>query len=423
MRHRALIIALAFALSPLWPAAALAQDAPIETGKRVIEDPSEGAAYQAAVAISDPASKAAALTVFAQQYPLSARKLEALQQAMAAFQQLNDTANIEPSARRVLAADSKDVRALALVVYLERTRAQDLKDETARAKLAKKAAEDSNLGLTALDAWGGPAGLSADDRAAVHKQLSAVFYGALGFDRLVQADYALARYFYLKAVEADPTDAQTDYQFAIVCLRAKPLDTEGFWWAAKAYVLAGAANASATQAQIDSLARESYRRYHGSEDGWGEIVLQAANQTAPPPGFTVSPPQSPAEMAVQAVKDSDPGDLTLPDWEYVLSFRDFSAANREAADRVWAAIQAKQSSGDGRLKLPIKVVSATRSAIDGAITDENRQAGRVDLHVILDKPLAQAPAPGQQLTVWGAVGKYTSEPFAFTMQKAEIAAE
>ena len=418
---RAAARALAAMIAVSWPVMTLAQqDGPVVTGKPTLVDPTEAASYDAAEGLADPAAKASALTAFAQQYPASSRKLKALQQAMAAYQQLNDTAQLEPSARRVLEADPKDAQALALVVFIERTKAQTLKEGPARMAMAKQAADDANRGLTALDAWVAPSGTTPDDATFMRNKLSAVLYGALGFDRLVNADYAIARYYYLKAVRADPSDVQTDYQFAMVNLRAKPLDPEGFWWAARAYNLAGQANATTTQATILSLAQESYRRWHGSDEGWAEILIEAASETSPPTGFTVTREPTPAETAVQAVHDNDPGELTLPDWEYVLSFRDASAANREAADKVWAAIMAKQEAGAGRMKLPIKVLSANRGSIEGAITDENRQAGRVDLHVILADPAAPPPAQGSQISVEGALVKYTADPFAFTMQKAQV---
>ena len=424
MRRAARILAATFALSLSWPLAVQAQqDGPIVTGKPIIVDPAEGPAYDAASSFDDPALKASALTDFARQYPLSARKLEALRQAMAIYQKLADTTNLEPSARRVLEAEPKDVQALALVVYLERTRAQDMKEGPARAALAKQAADDANRGLTALDAWAAPSGMSAEDAGFMRNKLSSVFHGALGFDRLVHADYAVARYYYVKAVQADPSDVQTDYQFAIVALRAKPLDPEGFWWAARAYALAGRAGALGTQSTIDALARASYSRYHGSEDGWSEILISAAGESTPPAGFTVAPPPTPAETAVQAVRDNDPGDLTVPDWEFVLSQKDASAANKTAADRVWAAIMAKQAAGAGRMTLPMQVLGANRGYLDGAITDDNRKAGHSDLRVELASQSAALPAIGSVVSVTGVVVRYVAEPFAFTMQKAQIAAQ
>ncbi len=423
MRRAARILAATFALALSWPLIVQAQDGPVVTGKPTLVDPSEVAAYNAASGLADPALKASALTDFIRQYPLSARKLEAARQAMAIYQKLGDTTNLEPSARRVLEAEPKDVQALALVVYLERTRAQDMKEGPARAALAKQAADDANRGLTALDGWAAPTGTSAEDAAFMRNKLSSVFHGALGFDRLAHADYSIARYYYVKAVQADPTDVQTDYQFAIVALRAKPLDPEGFWWAARAYALAGQAGAAATQSTIDALARGSYSRYHGSEDGWSELLIEAAGESTPPAGFTVAPAPTAADTAVQAVRDNDPADLTLPDWEFVLAQRDASPANKTAADRVWAAIMAKQAAGAGRMTLPMQVLGANRGYLDGAITDDNRKSGHSDLRVELASQSAALPAIGSVVSVTGVVVRYVAEPFAFTMQKAQISAQ
>ena len=65
---------------------------------------------------------------------------------------------------------------------------------------------------------------------------------------------------------------------------------------------------------------------------------------------------SPAEFAVSAVKDNDPADLSFSGYEFILSCRDASAASKEAADKVWAAIQAKQKNGAAKPKIAMKNV-------------------------------------------------------------------
>jgi len=82
---------------------------------------------------------------------------------------------------------------------------------------------------------------------------------------------------------------------------------------------------------------------HNTDD-WNQRIATAATQTAPPPDFVASIPlaPTPCDLAAQAVQQNDPGTLSFSDWELVLSCRDKTPANKDAAAKVWAAIQAKE---------------------------------------------------------------------------------
>src|SRR5258706_4742316 len=62
---------------------------------KIIANPEELAAYAAARATADPRMKAAAMEAFARAYPNSVVKVEALEEAMAAYQQLGDRTQIQ----------------------------------------------------------------------------------------------------------------------------------------------------------------------------------------------------------------------------------------------------------------------------------------------------------------------------------------
>jgi hypothetical protein len=415
MRAAILLVASALAASVLWPLPGAAQNV---VG---IADPAESAAYGAAMGVSDPTIRAPLLDAFARRYPSSIARLDALELAMADYQRLNDPADAERTARAILQSSPDDVRALGVLVFIERRQGAVLAGAQ-RAPLANAAAADAGHGLKALPAWAGPEGAQPEQTAFAKSKLEAIFYSALGFERLVKGDTDVAKYYYLKAVTADPSDVQTDFELAIVDLTTKPIDQQGFWWGAKAYVLAREAGAAQTLGQIDQLAKASYVSFHGGDDGWEDLLALAETETAPPADFTIKAAPSPAELAVQAVQDNDPASLTVTDWEFVLAQRDASPANHEAADKVWAAIVAVQDGGASKLKLPVKVLSASRGSIEAAITDDNQRAGRADLHVVLAEPMSSPPAPGSSIKVVGLISAYAPQPFAFTMQDAQVAA-
>jgi tetratricopeptide (TPR) repeat protein len=382
---------------------------------KVVKEPAEYNDYLSALNIADPAIKAAALEAFLGKYPASTAKTDALEQAMAAYQHAGNTAKVEETATRLLEIKPGNVRALAIVTYLRRGRATQ-GDATALAELAQGA----RRGLDALERWTKPADVSDEAFAAMRKQMTAIFNGALGFATLQAKDYPSARRYYQLAFASDPNNLQDVYQLAIADLQAEPVEVDGLWYIAKAISLAK--DNEAAQQRIGEYGKARYKKYHGSEDGWQELLAAAVGQVAPPPDFAkrIKPAPSPADMAVQAVRENDPASMSFSDWEFILNHRDASPANKEAAAKVWNAIQALQKNGTARLKIPAKVVTSTKDTIQAAITKENQKDNKADLLVVLKAPLANPPPPGTTTQVIGVIVDYQANPFLFVMRDGEV---
>jgi len=383
-------------------------------GQKMIKDPAEYNAYIAALNTQDPAQKAAAMEAFVTQYPGSVVKIDALEQAMAAYQQAGSVAKVTSTANRILELDPGNVRALAIVTFLNRSLASQ-----GDAKAAAAAGADAEKGLKALAGWQKPEGVSDADFDKLHKQMAAIFQGTAGFVALQAKDYPAARDHYMKAIENDPNSLQDVYQLAIAELEMNPPDPNGFWYVAKAFQLAQG-NAAA-QKSIADYGKAKYRRYHGGEDGWDQLIVATANQPGRPADFSVKLALTPAEIAVKAVQENAPGDLSFGDYEYVLTFRDASPANKDAADKVMQAILEKEKQGAAKLKMSVKVISSTQGTIQAAITDENQQANKVDLQVTMAKPMLRPPAPGATVDIVGVITDYVPSPFTFIMKEGEVA--
>ncbi len=99
-----------------------------------------------------------------------------------------------------------------------------------------------------------------------------------------------------------------------------------------------------------------------------------------------------------------------------------AAANKEAAEKVWNTIVAKEKHGEAKLKLVgVKVIHSTRFTIDAAITEENQKDSKVDLFIILDDPLVPPLIEGSMIDVIGVLTEYRPDPFRFTMRQAQLA--
>jgi tetratricopeptide (TPR) repeat protein len=391
------------------------------TNQKVIKDPAEYNSYIAALNTQDPVQKAAAMEAFVKQYPQSIVLTEALEQEMAAYQQAGNGEQVEATAKRLLQLMPNNIRALAIIVALDRAKATN-GDQAA----LKESCTYAKTGLQQLPAWQKPESMGDAEFKRVNSQMSDIFNGAAGFCALQAKDYAGARSFYEKAVQIDPTNLQDVYQLALADLESTPMEIKGLWYCSKAINIAQQ-NASARQAvpAMTNYCKSKYRKYHGTNDGWDQVVA-AATQNTLPADFNVTPAPTAQELACKVVQDNDPSTLSASDWEYVLQYRDSGApCNKDAADKVWAAIQAKQKDEKGetaKLKVPVKVISSTADTVEAALTEDNQQANKADLHIVMAKPLAKPPAPGATIEIVGNISEYTPNPFMFTMTGGELPA-
>lgn len=414
MIHRAMKFFLA---TPVVLAVALCCCIHAASAQKAAQDPAERSAYTAAAAIKDPAERAKALQDFVRQYPDSLSKAEALAQAMAAYQQMNDNVQAGDVARQILDFDESNVRALAVVVTVDRANLTEIADMS----LAGRLRAESQRGLTALAKWQRPESVSEADFPAMRNRLSATFNGALGFALLQAKDYAAARDHYRAALQAVPDDLQNTYQLGVSELEAQPTAVDGFWRVARAAALAHVQeNAAATT--MEEYGKAKYRAFHGGNDGWSDILAAAAKQSPPPADFAkkVLPAPPPGALAIKMADEGDPSKLSFDDWELILSFRDASPANKKAAEKVWQAIQSMQKNG-AMIKIPISVYGAYGDQIDGSITEANRKADNVDAHITMRQPMSDPPDNGTHLTVLGRIVDYMPQPFSFIVKNGELA--
>jgi tetratricopeptide (TPR) repeat protein len=374
--------------------------------KPEIKNPAEYNAYINAIQQQNPAQKAQSLEAFLQTYPSSVMKVDALELLMVAYQQQGDAQKTIDAANRVLQADPNSVRALALLAYSYRAAASQggpqMADNLAKAK------QYGEQGLQALPKLQKPAGMNDADFTKLHNEMGAIFDGAVGFAALQAKDYATAQKSLEEAVswESQPSIADI-YPLATAQLESKPMNPHGFWFIVKAAMLAQ----GPAQQQILDYGKKKYIRFHGSEQGWDQLVAdaKASSTLLPPATFTVAPappPPSPAEQAADIVKSKTPVQMSFAEWELVLS-----SGNQQAADTVWNAIKSKS------VKLQANVISATATTVQLAGSEDDIEANKADITLTMTKPIPAKliPQPGSSMAFQGTIDSYTPNPFMMTM--------
>jgi tetratricopeptide (TPR) repeat protein len=393
-----------------------AQPAQAPAAAPVIKDPAEYNAYVGAIGQKDPAAQISGLEAFLTQYPNSIMKVAALQTLMGDYQQTNNQAKTIDAATKLVAADPCNVRAMALLAYFNRLKAQG-GDANATQDLAD-AKKYAQMGLDCLPKFTKPDGTSDADFSKMKDQMTGIFNAAIGIAALTNKDYDSARKALRAAVDSTP-DSQKDfsvvYPLALAYAGPTPADPKltpdpinAIWFAIRASAVAPNAQ---YQTQIEKYAKGQYVKYHAGDDGWADVLAQAKANPTPPAGFTIKPAPSPDEQAHNMVVATTPDKMDFATWEFVLT-------NGKQADQdaVWNAIKGKPVQMQGQ------VIKATATQFDIAGSSDDIDAKKADITLTFEDkvPLKLIPKEGASLDFQGEPASYTPNPFMMTMEKGKL---
>ena len=390
----------------------------------VIKDPAEYNAYVGAVQQTDPNAKISGLEAFLTQYPNSVMKNQALEILMGTYQQANNIQKALDTAVKLVSSDPSNVRAMALLAYFDRLKAQG--GDPNSKQLLSDAKKYGQMGLDALPKFNKPEGMSDADFQKLKDQMSSIFKSALGVAALTDAASASSpddkQKAYGTAIEdlkgpadASPTDFSVVYPLALAYLTPPdpktPLKPEnavnGIWYAARASVIAP----PQAQAQIEKYARSQYVKYHGGDDGWTAVLAQAKSSPAMPAGFTIKPAPTPAEQVHNIITSKKPEEMNFAEWQFV-----FTNGSQEDQDMVWNAIKGKAVQMSG------SVISTTPTEFMIAGSSDDIDAKKADITLKFEDtvPARLIPKAGANLEFQGEPASYTPNPFMMVMEKGKL---
>jgi tetratricopeptide (TPR) repeat protein len=375
--------------------------APAQAQKKEIKDPAEYNAYVGAVQQSDPAAKISGLEAFLTQYPNSVMKEDALELLMGTYQQANNQAKVIDTANRLLVANPDNARALVLLAYNERA--------TQKWADAKQHAE---RGLQAVTKMAKPDGVSDADFTKQKAQLTGLLNSVAGFSALQLKDYASAQKYLRPAVEADPNNVENVYPLALSYLTAAPPDdVNGLFFIARAANLVAD---PAGKASIIKFGHSRYVKYHGTEQGWDDLLAQTKTTPVPPAGFTITQyvPPTPQQQAADLVKSKKPEEMSFAEWELVLS-----VGTQEDQDKVWNTLKGKNLQ-----MAEVQVITASASKLELAASVDDIDQKRADIELSFPGPIPvrMVPKEGDKINFEGTPVSYTPSPFVMVMEKGAL---
>lgn len=381
---------------------AIAQDQGSQSSQITIKDPAEYNAYTNAIGQSTPAAKAAAIEDFLQQYPNSVVKQEMLEQLVGAYTAANDQAKTYDAVRRLLQVDPNNLRALTLAVYMEKSQANG-----DAAKL-DDAAANAQKGLAATK----PQAMSQADFDKLKAAATPIFYNAISADDLAKKDYKDAISALTSELKADQPDQTTKqpsladtYYLGTAYVQEDPKDiVNGIWFLARAAQYLP----DPYKTTAEKAAEYWYNKYHGGMDGFDQVKTLVTQSVLPPDSYNPTPappPPSPADQAAKVVASTpDLKTLNLNDKEFIL----FNG-KPEDAGKMWDTMKGQT------YQIPGKVVSATASSVQLAVTEDAKASNTADFTINMKKPLDTPPAIGTDVNYDATFDSYTQNPKMITL--------
>ena len=389
---------------------------PAAPQKKEIKDPAEYNAYVGSVQQTDAAAKISGLEAFLTQYPNSVMKEDALELLMGAYQQTGNQAKTLDTAQKVLLVNPCNIRALALLAYTKRAMAEA--NQNPKQNLAD-AGQAGDKGLSCLQTAAKPDGMPPADWEKLKTQTAIIFNGAAGINAYQAKDYANAQKYLRASVEGDPanpTVLRDMYPLALAYLTPGPTekDVDGLFFIARASNLAQGAG----KAQIAKFGLSKYTKYHGSEEGWSDLLAKTATTPLPPAGFTITKyvPPTPAEQAAALIKSKKVEEMSFAEWQLVLS-----EGTPEDADKVWTVLKGKP------LQMAAHIISidsssktATKLQLAGSEDDVEAKRADIDLTMSAAIPPKQMPKEDTDFQFEGTPVSYVAKPFVMTMNQGAL---
>lgn len=412
MKTSLVTLVLAFATFAIAQDAAQQAPAPPAAGqqqqKKEIKDPAEYNAYVGAIQQQDNNAKISGLESFLQQYPKSVVLEDAMETLMAAYQQAGNQAKVEDTAGRLLQLNPNNLRALALKSYLDRAKA--VAGQNPQQNLAE-GLELSKRGLAALPTSPKPEGMKPEEFEKMKAQMAIIFNGTAGIASLQNKDYKAAQDYLRATIAGDPNNLENVYNLALACVQATPPDmVNGIFFLARAASLAATPQ---QKAQLEKYAKSQYRKYHGSDEGWPNVMAAASANPMPPADFAVKQyvPPTPAEECRDRLKGKPPKDWDFAEWQQCLSKGD--QADR---DTVWNAIK------DQPLQMKARALKVTPTRIEIAASLDDIDAKKTDLVLNMTAaiPAKLLPKEGEDFAFEGTPSSYTPDPFVIELNKGML---
>ncbi|HTB19849.1 MAG TPA: hypothetical protein VK708_17125 [Bryobacteraceae bacterium] len=405
-----LAIALTGLLGPV-PARLLGQAAAAPSSAAPQKNWKDRAEYDLYVSIGqdqNPKTRLEKLLQWEKQYPttewIDARRTALL----TTYAAVNDAKDGEDEAKQILANDPKDFTAL----YYSMLFTQGLFSQNQAPDVLDQGEKAAKAILESLDTP--PPNVKAEDWAKLRPQVELLAHRNLGWIAMQRKSWDAAEAEFQKTLMLNPNDAEVDYWMGTVIASEKKLDklpAAMFYFARAATYTGQGALAPAAQQTAMTYVQKQYKNFHGSDEGFNDLVAAAKADANPPAGFTIKNANEIAQGKAANEEEyakAHPQETTWKNLKEALSAADgVNYFNMGMKDAMLPTLKAKV------VKLEPAVKPKT---IEVAIEDGKSDGTTADATLKFEMPLPGKVDVGTELTFEGVGESFTQSPFMLVLK-------
>lgn len=355
----------------------------------------------------NPKTRLEKLQEWAMKYPKTDYAKQRRDIFLTTYAALNDAKDVFAEAKEILADDPNNFTAhyyemLFTQPYYTQAQSKDTLDE------GEKAAKAILDGINTP-----PPNVKADQWAQLRPQVELLADNNLGFIDMQRMDWAGAEANMQKSLMLDPNQASVDFQMGTAIASEKKVDripAALFYFArAATYSGKGELPAAAKQSAL-TYVQKQYKNFHGSDDGFNDLLAAVKANPTPPAGFTIKNANEIAQAAEQNEEE----------W-----------AKAHPQENTWKTLKMALSAPDGPMyfdmgmkgaMLPtlkakvVKMEPATRPKVLMVALEDGKVDGTMaDATLKFDMALPGKVDEGTEITFEGVGESFTQSPFMLTM--------
>lgn len=362
---------------------------------------------------NNPKTKLEKLQSWETMYPMTEWIKERRTLFLTTYAALNDPKNAVNEAKQILAGDPKDFTAL----YYTMLFTQGLYAQSQTPDVLDQGEKAAKAILENLDTP--PPNVKADDWAKLRPQLELLAHRNMGWIAMQRMNWDAAEAEFQKTLMLSANDAQVDYWMGTVIASEKKLDklpAAMFYFARAATFTGQGALPADAQKTAMTYVQKQYKNFHGSDEGFNDLVAAAKANPTPPVGFTIKNANEIAQGVAaneEEYNKTHPSEALWKNLKMALTAPDGATYFMMVKDTQVPMLKGKV------IKLEPAVKPKT---ILLAMEDNTNNTTTADATLKFEMPLAGKVEEGTELSFEGVADSYTASPFmvVFNVDKEKL---
>jgi tetratricopeptide (TPR) repeat protein len=389
----------------LAPACVAGQDkaAPAQAGQPQYKDPGEFTLFDSITKDTNPKTKLDKLQEWQTKYPTTDFEKPRKQLFLDTYAKLNQPKDAVGEAQKILADDPKDFTALYYTMYFTRPLAGDKPTP----EVLDQGEKASTAFLANIDTP--PPNVTAEKWKEARTPFEILGHSTLGWIAMQRKSWDAAEGEYQKSLQLDPNNGEADFFLGTVLYSQKnpqKMSAALFYFARAATYDGPGGLAPDGRQRAQDYVKRVYKGYHGSDDGFNDLLTAAKAQPAPSADYRI---RTAGEIAQAKQEDQQKKDEAE------------AASHPELV--LWKNIKTQLTGAEGATYFNSGMKDAQLPTLKGKVVKLEPEVKPKTLVLALEDgttpdatlkfemPLAGKVEPGTELSFEGVPASYTAMPY------------